>query len=145
MIRPALSALVVMTACAHDKPTAARSDESAIAAAPAPDHGTPAARDSPEATVVANRTEAKAAVGKRVRVRGIAERDKLGDAVSSHGFSVVCLAPRFPEALLDQAVEVEGVLELGDAFQATTGPDGEISQGTAPGTSSYVIQTCTLR
>ena len=139
MIRPALSVLIMMTACTHGQPTTARSDAPATAAAPAPDHAIP------EATVVTNRTEAKAAVGKRVHVRGVAERDKLGDAVSSQGISVVCLSPRFPEGLLDQPVEVEGVLELSDAFQATTGPHGEISQGTAPGTSSYVIQTCTLR
>ena len=145
MIRLALPALLAMAACAHDKRTEARRDEPTPSAAPAPDHGKPAAGTPPEVVGVANRAEAKAAVGKRVRVRGVAERDKLGDAVSSQGFSVVCLAPRFPRARLGQPIEVEGVLELTDDFQATTGPDGEISQGTAPGTSSYVIRTCTLR
>lgn len=142
-MRLALPALVMMAACAQR--TNAKSDEPTPSAAPAPDHSKPAAGDRPEVVVVTNRAEAKAAIGKRVRVRGVAERDKLGDAVSSQGFSVVCLAPRFSQAQLDHPIEVEGVLERTDAFQATTGPNGEISQGTAPGSSSFVIQTCTLR
>jgi hypothetical protein len=56
----------------------------------------------------------------------------------------VCLAPRFPDARLGQPVVVEGLLERTDEFQATKGPNGEISQGTEPGTSSYVIRTCAL-
>jgi hypothetical protein len=145
VIRLVLPALVAMAACAHDKRTNAKSDEPTPSGALAPDHSRPAAGNKPEVVVVTNRAEAKAAIGKRVHVRGVAERDKLGDAVSSQGFSVVCLAPRFPQAQIDQPIDVEGILELTDAFQATTGPKGEISQGTAPGTSSYVIQTCTLR
>ncbi len=144
-MRLAVLALVALAACAHDTRTNAKSDEPAPPAAPAPERDKPAAGGHPEVAVVTSRAEAKAAIGKRVRVRGVAERDKLGDAVSSQGFSVVCLTPRFPQARLDQPIEVEGVLEFTDAFQATTGPGGEISQGTEPGTSSFVIQTCTLR
>jgi hypothetical protein len=143
--RLVLLAVVVLAACAHDKRgTGAKTDDPTAAA---PDHGNrevPAGTDQPPASVVTSRAEAKAAVGKRVRVHGTAERDKLGDAVSSQGFSIVCLAPRFPDARLGQPVVVEGLLERTDEFQATKAPNGEISQGTEPGTSSYVIRTCVL-
>jgi hypothetical protein len=140
--RSVFLAVGVLMACAHDQPTSTKHDEPTSAA---PGHSEPTVGGTLQITVISNRTEAKAAVGKRVRVHGVAERDKLGDAVTSPGFSVICMAPRLPEARLGQSVEVEGILELTDAFQATTSPSGEISQGTEPGTSSYVINTCTLR
>lgn len=147
MTRLALVAIVAMAACAHDKPgTGAKTDDPA--ATGAPDHGTSksaAGADQAPVPIVSSQAEARAAVGKRVRVHGTAERDKLGDAVSVQGFSVVCLAPRFPDARLAQPVEVEGVLERTDEFQATKGPTGEISQGTEPGTFTYVIRRCALR
>lgn len=141
MTRLALMVVVAMAACTHGKRgTSARADDPM-------DQGNgkaPASADQPSALVVTSQTEAKAAVGKRVRVRGTAERDKLGDAVSSQRFSVVCLSPRFPDARLGQPVVVEGLLELTDELQATKGPNGEVSQGTEPGTSSYVIRMCAL-
>ena len=145
MTRRALVAVVAMAACAHDKRgTSAKTDDPT---AVTPDQGNrkaAAGADQTPVPVVTSRAEAKAAVGKRVRVHGTAERDKLGDAVSSQGFSIVCLAPRFPDARLGQPVVVEGLLERTDEFQATKGPNGEISQGTEPGTSSYVIRICAL-
>jgi hypothetical protein len=142
----ALVAVVALAACAHDKRgTSAKTDDPTAAGAPAQGNSKAAAGpDQTPVLVVTSRAEAKAAVGKRVRVHGTAERDKLGDAVSSQGFSIVCLAPRFPDARLGQPVVVEGLLERTDEFQATKGPNGEISQGTESGTSSYVIRTCAL-
>lgn len=110
--RLALVAVVALAACAHDE----RGNRKAAAGA-----------DQTPVPVVTSPAEAKAAIGKRVRVRGTAERDKLGDAVSSQGFSIVCLAPRFPDARLGQPVVVEGLLERTDELQATKGPNGEIS------------------
>jgi hypothetical protein len=81
----------------------------------------------------------------RVRVRGVLERDKLGDTVNAAGFSVACLKPRFPMSRLEQSVVVEGVLNLSDDFRATKEPNGETSQGTEPGTLTYSIGVCTLR
>jgi len=141
--RLVLVAIAAMAACADDK--RCKTDDPI---AGAPDQGNSKAvadTDQPPVSVVTSRAEAKAAVGKRVRVHGTAERDKLGDAVSSQGLSVMCLTPRFPDAQLGQPVVVEGLLERTDEFQATRGPNGEISQGTESGTSSYVIRTCALR
>ncbi|MSP63399.1 MAG: hypothetical protein EXR72_24265 [Myxococcales bacterium] len=94
---------------------------------------------------VATIAEAQAASGKVVRVTGKAQREKLGDSVDTPGLSVICMGPRFPDDRIGQTVTAEGTIELTEELQATVGPNGEISQGTEPGTSSWVLRRCTLR
>lgn len=110
----------------------------------------PATRQSPKPSAVVNSppplvrslSEAREAVGKVVRVRGRAQREKLGDLVDTPALNVLCLDYRFPEDLIGKTVTVEGKLELTGEFGATVGPSGEISQGTEPGTSMFVIRHC---
>jgi hypothetical protein len=138
--------MLVMAACTRGPRGTTANDHREAA----PAHADPAASaDTAGAIqtavpVISDHAEAKAAIGKRVRVRGVARREKLGDSVSSPSFTVVCLEPRFPHARLDQPIVVEGLLELTDAFQATIGSDGSISQGTMPGTSTFVMRACTV-
>lgn len=146
MTKPlAILAMLTMPACSHDaREPSPRSDEQTTATSRASIDASVADGSTPSmARIIASEQNAASAIGTRVRVRGSAERDKLGDAVRSNGFTVTCLKPRFPAERLDHQVEVEGMLESTSDFQATRGPDGEISQGTAPG-SIYVIANCTL-
>jgi len=144
MTRLVLVTAIAMAACAHDtRVPGTKTDERAVAG-PVSNSVTDGG-DQAASRDITNSADAKAAVGMRVRVRGVLERDKLGDTVNAAGFSVVCLNPRFPVARLDQPVVVEGVLDLSGDFQATREPNGEISQGTEPGTLTYSIGVCTLR
>lgn len=93
---------------------------------------------------VKSAADAEASIGKVVRVRGPVQRAKLGDAVEAHGLLIVCLGDRLPDATIGAEVVIEGELDRTEQFQATTGPSGEISQGTAPGTSTWVIRGCKL-
>jgi len=95
--------------------------------------------------VVTTFREAHAAAGKRVRVRGILAREKLGDSVSGSGLTVVCLDTRLPEDLLGREVLVEGLLEETSDFEAVRGPRGEVSQGTEPGTTLFLLRGCEPR
>lgn len=97
------------------------------------------------ATSVTTFTEAQAATGKVVRVVGIAQREKLGDSVATQDLNIRCQEPRFPDGAIGKQVTVEGKLEVVMDPEATIGPNGELSQGTAPGTSSFVIRSCALR
>lgn len=147
MTRLVLVTAIAMAACAHDTHVpGTKTDERAVAGPVGPVSNTVTdGGDQAAPRDITNSADAKAAVGMRVRVRGVLERDKLGDTVNAAGFSVVCLNPRFPMARLDQPVVVEGVLDLSGDFQATREPNGEISQGTEPGTLTYSIGVCTLR
>src|ERR1041385_1513885 len=122
-MRLASLVIVVTAACSHD----ARGT-STMNGPPATKAGPGSSTGQPGMPLITSYAEAKDAVGQRVRVLGIAEREKLGDAVTSKGFSVTCLSPRFSKEQLDQLIEVEGVLELTDEFQATVGPNGQITQ-----------------
>ena len=122
-MRPALLALLLAACANHDQPT------------------TPA----PSAPItVTTSADAAAALGKTVRVTGTAYREKLGDAVESGDLRVICMDPRFPADRLNGQVTVEGVLSQ-SSFEAETGPDGEISQGTAPGVKLLTISSCSLK
>lgn len=81
--------------------------------------------------------------GKDVRLRGRVDRAKLGDVIQGSGFSVYCLDKRFPESLLGTEITVTGRLTVRD-FSAKEQADGSITQGTAPGTLSYVLENCEL-
>lgn len=130
---------LALPGCAHDN-----KGDSANAPAAAPLSA--AKLETTRAPLIASAGEAGAMVGKVVGVRGIALRAKLGDSVKTEQqLMVVCLGPRFPDDKIGQTVTAEGRLEKSDEFQATRGPQGEISQGTEPGTSTFVIRSCTLR
>jgi hypothetical protein len=132
----ALASFLMFVACSQEPRPAPN-------VAPAP-VATDATGSNRAAVLVAKEAEAKNAIGKRVRVEGIAEREKLGDTVASPGFSVTCLKPRFPDGRIDRPITVEGVLER-ESFAATQRENGLISQGTEPGTWTYVIHVCTVR
>ncbi|MCS6916028.1 MAG: hypothetical protein RMK29_13395 [Myxococcales bacterium] len=110
---------------------------SACAGAGARDRGTP--------PLVTTLSEARSAVGKLVRVRGTAQREKMGDAIDAPGLNVVCPDWRLPDQDLGQQVTVEGRLELTSEGAAVVGPGGEISQGTEPGLSYWVLRGCVRR
>jgi hypothetical protein len=99
-----------------------------------------------DAIVVRDRASARAAVGRRVRVTGTAQSGKLAAVVVDGGLLVYCLdldRGRWPRDLEGQAVEAEGILQLTDQFASTTGPGGEITQGTEG--SDFVIRESTVR
>jgi hypothetical protein len=96
--------------------------------------------------VVETIDQAVAAKGKHVRVRGTAQREKLGDTIKVQELSIHCLDVRFPDDRIGKPVEAEGTLVVKQGFAATTNEKGEISQGTGPGDDSrMVLQGCTLR
>lgn len=112
------------------------------AAAPAPPPG--AAPNGP-AVELTTGAELGAAIGKLVRVRGTAQREKLGDSVSLGGGRLVCFDQRFPDDRIGQEVTVEGLLARREDLGATVGPDGAVSQGVAPGTAIWTLAGCALR
>ena len=95
--------------------------------------------------VVATLAEARAAIGRLVRVTGTAQREKLGDSVDTPGLTVICVGHRFPDERIGKMVAVEGVLVETSEFEATVNAKGEVSQGTEPGVSLYVIRACIQR
>src|ERR1041384_5220486 len=83
-------AALLLTGCPHDRGSSATGESPSAATTPTPS----AAAHAASLPVITTEAEAKAAIGQRVRVQGIAEHDKLGDAVSTKSFSVICLEPR---------------------------------------------------
>lgn len=89
--------------------------------------------------------EARAAIGHRVRVEGIARREKLGDSVDAAGLVLTCLDFRFEDERIGRTVTVEGVLDETRDFEAVRGPRGEISQGTESDAALLVLRGCESR
>jgi hypothetical protein len=87
---------------------------------------------------------ARASLGQVVSVAGIGRHTKAADSVEASGFSVYCLGAQLPDDRFDQPVTAHGRLELTDDLSATVGPSGEMSQGTEPGSLSYVLKDCTF-
>ena len=125
MIRPALAFALLASCASNDKPETK----------PPPPSGP---------MNVGNTTEARTATGQLVRVTGTLYREKLGDSVEVGDFRVICLDTRFPADRLNGPATVEGVLEL-QSFEAETGPNGEISQGTEAGVKLWTISGCALK
>ena len=96
-------------------------------------------------STIASNDEARAAVGKPVRVHGTVQREKLGDTINVGDLSVRCVDFRFPDATVGQPATAEGTLEVVRDEPATTSASGEISQGTEAGGSSFVIRHCVAR
>lgn len=59
--------------------------------------------------------------------------------------SVVCVDVRVANDRIGTSGTMEGTLDRTEQFQATVGPNGEISQGTAPGASTWILRGCKLR
>jgi len=97
------------------------------------------------APVITTHDQARAAVGKIVQVRGIVQREKLGDTVNVSDLSVRCIDFQFPDVLVGSTATAEGKLEVMTDEPATSSPSGEISQGTEDGGSSFVIRNCVAR
>ena len=104
-----------------------------------------AAPATPSALLVTTIDQAVAAKGTHVRVRGTAGHEKLGDSIQIGDARVLCVGAVIPDARLGTTVEAEGTLAVTDRYQATTNADGEVSAGTAPGTTRWVLDRCTLR
>ncbi len=102
----------------------------------------PSSAPASSVTTITSAAEMRAAADQQVRLTGKVERAKLGDLISADGFSVYCTGARLGDGLVGQTVTVEGKLEVTDAFAATVGPNGEISQGTEPGSMTWHIQDC---
>ena len=134
----ALALLLVATACSRG--TAEPEAEPPAAAQPK----APPSEEGAAPVTVRSFTEANEHIGKRIRVQGTAQREKLGDAVDTPHLNVVCLGPRFPNDRIGKTVTVVGKLDVTEEFQAKRGPGGEISQGTAGGVSLYVLTDCKL-
>lgn len=101
--------------------------------------------DPNSSLVIHTNDEARAAVGKRVRVRGTVQREKLGDTLNLGDLSVRCPDFRFPDGSVGTAMTAEGTLEIVVDEAVTISPRGEISQGVEQGTSSFVLRGCTVR
>lgn len=85
---------------------------------------------SATAVVITDEASARAAVGRRVRIKGTAENGKHA-AVVAGAHPIYCLdRDSWPSELEGREVEVEGVLEVTDEFAEEVGPDGVVTQGT---------------
>lgn len=98
-----------------------------------------------DARPVRSLAEARAAIGRRVRVEGTAGREKLGDSVDVGGMVLICLDHRFGDDRIGRTVSVEGVLDETRDFQAVRGPRGEVSQGTESDVPLLVLRGCESR
>lgn len=109
-----------------------------------PESGTPSA---PSATAIVVRTSADAAAakGQRVRIEGIARREKLGDAIYVGDLAVLCTGVQLPDSAIGTTVAAEGTLTVTRYDQPLTNDKGEVSAGPAPGTERWVLDGCTLR
>lgn len=113
LVLSASSALVM--ACGG---SANRSGTPAASGTPAPASPAPA---PPGPVTVTTQAGAAAAIGKPVRVEGVAENAKLGAAVQSGDLVVYCLdRDRWPAEQDGHPIAVEGTLEQTHEFEAPT-------------------------
>lgn len=126
----AVQALIASAGCACSR-CASRGDEEAGPA-----------KTAMRARPVRSFSEARAAIGERVRVRGTAGREKLGDSVDVGGMVLICLDYRFEDERIGRTVTIEGVLDETRDFQAVRGPRGEISQGTESEVPLLFLRGC---
>lgn len=81
---------------------------------------------------VVSLVDAHANIGKRVTVYGRASNAKLAAVIQTGGRLVVyCLdLPAWPAGVDGTYVTAHGTLEQNASYEATHGPNGEVSQGT---------------
>jgi hypothetical protein len=93
--------------------------------------------------LISDSSGVKGALGRAVRVAGMAENAKLSAVVQARDLTVYCLNwPGWPADQAKQPVVVEGILESTRQFAART-VDGEVSQGTEG--PVLVIRRCAIR
>lgn len=94
--------------------------------------GSPTTGSRPSAEVVVQHHEdLDRAIGKRVRVVGIAENAKLSAVVLLDALPVYCLElSAWPETTRGRRVQASGLLERTDSFTAKVSEAGAVSQGT---------------
>ena len=97
------------------------------------------------ASMIASNEDARAAVGKVVRIHGTVQREKLGDTINVGDLSVRCEDLRIPDAVVGHTATAEGTLEIVRDEPATVSACGEISQGNEVGEASFVIRHCVVR
>jgi hypothetical protein len=87
-------------------------------------------------------TEARAMLGQRVRIEGMAESAKPAAMVSGARISVYCLdqSIHWPDHVAGKRIRVTGVIEETDEFAAREGPGGIVSAGTNG--DDLVIRAC---
>jgi len=84
--------------------------------------------------------EAVAAKGKLARVRGTAQREKLGDTIEIGALSILCVGATFPKDTIGKPIEAEGTLGVTDRYEARVGSNGEHSAGVEG--SVWVLEHC---
>jgi len=99
----------------------------------------------PPVNVITTNHEARAAVGKVVRISGTVQREKLGDTVNVGGLFVRCPDFRFPNASTGSTVTAEGKLDIVVEEDETLSPNGDHNQGYKGGGSTFVIYHCVVR
>jgi hypothetical protein len=94
-------------------------------------------------TVIENHAHANENLGKHVGVRGTAGNAKLGAVIQTQaGLVVYCSGVEaWPPELDGKLVTAYGTLQQSDKNEAKTGPNGEVSQGTAG--PIWLLANCT--
>jgi hypothetical protein len=133
LLRAAVTAAVVALAgCgASERPAPASAPPAGASATADAAPATSATSPAAAAPTVASASDASAALGKRVRIRGTAENARLGGVISHDDLLVYCLdLPDGWDERTGSEVTVEGVLASSDRFMARTAPDGSRTAGT---------------
>ena len=130
-----------------DKPKGGAESGSATATATATGPGSASTTGGQAGAVplVTTVAEAVAAKGTRVRVRGVVEREKVGDMLRvEDAMSVRCLGATFPDAALGTTAEATGTLTVRDAFVGSGPGSGPVRQGKPAGATQWVLEGCTI-
>lgn len=104
----------------------------------------PSNRPSPP-MVVETIDQAIAAKGKPAHVKGIAQRQMLGDTIAIGNLTILCVGATFPDTAIGKPIAADGTLSVTTRYRAHVGPHGEQSAGMAPGSSQWVLEPCTPR
>ena len=84
-----------------------------------------------ETLLIETHQEAMSVLGQKVRIIGVAQNAKLSAVVTTDRLTVYCIErAAWGKEFLGRKVEVSGLLEETDQFNARRGEDGVISQGT---------------
>jgi hypothetical protein len=140
-----ITMLVSCVACARDRGgTNVEPEVPPATTAPGSDATAPSGAGRVTSRLVASEADALAAIGTRVRIRGVARRQKLGVSMNIDDLSVVCVKSEISPSRFGQWLTVEGDLKLSDGFQSTGSPNGGFDQGAAPGAPMLYMASCTL-